>query len=503
MNQLKAGAALSYVSIVLSVVSGLLYTPFMLRMLGQSEYGLFSIAWSVIAYLSVLDLGLGNALMRYTAKFRAEGRLREQEEMFGMFFLLYAGIGLLTLAGGSFVALNVESLFGANMTPTEVERTQIIMWLLTFNLAITFPLSIWGGIATAYERFVFMRGLEIVRVVLNPLIMILLLFMGYKAVALAVVTTLFNVGMLLMSYWYCRHRLKLRLRFARFRWDFLREVAIFSFWIFLGIVMERIYWNTGQFVLGVYSGTAVVAVYAVAVQLTLLFMKFSTAISGVFLPKLTAMVTNGSTDREISDLFIRTGRIQFVVMSFIISAFVVFGRPFIRLWAGEGYSQVYTLLLLFFFALLIPLIQNVGISVLQARAQLKFRSICSVMTALSCLGLSIWSAKEWGLMGCAVATAGALLVGQGLVMNIYYHRRQHIDIPRFWWEILKMAAVPTLLAVIALWATDHFGFNLLRFDVFAAAVGVYALLFILLFWRFGLNASERELLDIRRRKRTA
>lgn len=90
------------------------------------------------------------------------------------------------------------------------------------------------------------------------------------------------------------------------------------------------------------------AVYSVAIQLTQMFMMFSTAISGVFLPKVTAMVTYGGNEKEISDLFIRTGRIQYIVMSFILSAFVVFGRPFIRLWAGEGYEEAYYVSLLFF-----------------------------------------------------------------------------------------------------------------------------------------------------------
>jgi len=89
MNQLKAGAALNYVVIILNMLVGLLYTPYMLRMMGQSEYGLYSLVASVISYLTVLDLGLGNAIVRYTAKFRAEGKTTEQYEMFGMFLVLY------------------------------------------------------------------------------------------------------------------------------------------------------------------------------------------------------------------------------------------------------------------------------------------------------------------------------------------------------------------------------------------------------------------------------
>ena len=67
MNELKSGAALNYAVILLNIIVGLLYTPYMLRALGQSEYGMYSLVASVISCLTVLDLGLGNAVVRYTA----------------------------------------------------------------------------------------------------------------------------------------------------------------------------------------------------------------------------------------------------------------------------------------------------------------------------------------------------------------------------------------------------------------------------------------------------
>ena len=104
--------------------------------------------------------------------------------MFGMFLVLYIGIGLIAMVAGGVLAWNVEGLFSAKMTATEVERTRIMLWLMTFNLAFTFPMSIWGSIMTAYERFVFQRVVSIIRGVLNPIVMVLLLVVGYKAVAM-------------------------------------------------------------------------------------------------------------------------------------------------------------------------------------------------------------------------------------------------------------------------------------------------------------------------------
>ena len=356
-NQLKAGATLNYVVILLNTLVGLIYTPYMLRMLGQSEYGLYSLVASVISYLTVLDLGFGNAIIRYTAKFRAEKKIKEQYEMFGMFLILYFIIGIIAFVFGLALYFNVDNMFGDTMNVVELDHARVMMLILVFNLAFTFPLSIFTSIITAYERFIFPKVVNIIRIVLNTAIMIVLLSMGYKAIAMVVLQTVFNLTTLLLNYVYCKKKLKIEIHFGKFQWGFLKEVSIYSFWIFLNVIMDRIYWSTGQFVLGAVSGTISVSIFAVAIQLQGMYLQFSTAISSVFLPKVTGMVALGDNYKEMSDLFVRTGRIQYMVMSLILFGFVVFGKSFILLWAGKDYVEAYPITLLFFVALIIPLIK--------------------------------------------------------------------------------------------------------------------------------------------------
>ncbi|MFI3279529.1 MAG: oligosaccharide flippase family protein [Rikenellaceae bacterium] len=499
INQLKAGAALSYLIIIFNILIGVLYTPYMLRELGQAEYGLYSLAASLIAYLTLLDLGFGNAIIRYTAKFRAEGREQEQGEMYGMFLKLYVAIGAVALLIGVALMANVGTMFGETMNTTEMQRMRIIIALMSLNLAFTFPLSIFGSIITAYENFLFQRVVSLIRMLLNPAVMVLLLFLGYKAIALVVVTTLFNLGSLMVNWWYCRKRLKVKIRHGKFRWLFFREIFVYSFWIFLNAIMDRIYWSSGQFILGIYKGTVAVAIYAVAIQLQQLYMLFSTAISGVFLPKVTAIASRGEeVERELSDLFIRTGRIQYSVMAFILSGFILLGRPFITLWAGEDYTQAYTITLLFFIPLTVPLIQNLGITILQAQNRMKFRSVLYVSIALASLILSILLAPKYGGVGCAIATAAALVVGQIVVMNIYYHRRIRIDILRFWREIGGMSLVPLLLLALG-WYLGSF-YEISSIGQFVVAAAIFSILYLPLFYRFSLNSYERGLLgDVTRK----
>ena len=238
-NQLKIGVLLNYAIIIINILVGLLYTPYMLRMMGQNEYGLYSLVASIISYLTVLDCGFGNAIIRYTAKFRAEHKIQEQYEMFGMFMVLYSVIGMVSFCIGMILYFNVDAIFKSTLSNKELSEARIMILLMVFNVAFTFPMSIYGSIINAYEHFIFPRTINIIRIFLNTAIMVILLKYGYKAVAMVVVQTVFNILTLILNYIYCKYKLKTKLIFAKFKWSFLKEVSLYSFWIFLFIIMTR------------------------------------------------------------------------------------------------------------------------------------------------------------------------------------------------------------------------------------------------------------------------
>ena len=202
MNQRKWGAVLSYINILASILVGLLYTPVMLRFLGQSEYGLYSLIGALVGYLSVLDMGLGNTIVRYTAKNRVDGTRRREAELNGLFLFLYSVIGLICLAVGAILYCNMETLFGMTLTAGEMTRAKIMMLLLIFNVSFSFPLSIFAAVLTAYERFIFLRISNILRVVINPLLVLPFLYWGYGSVMMVVVSTVLNFACLFANAFY-------------------------------------------------------------------------------------------------------------------------------------------------------------------------------------------------------------------------------------------------------------------------------------------------------------
>ena len=489
VNQLKTGAVLNYVIIGLHILTGLLYTPFMLRSLGRNEYGLYSLVASVITYLTLLDFGFGSAIVRYTAKIRVTGTKEQEWSLYGMFLSSYAILGMIVTIGGVILYLNTDRLFDRAMTPDELAQARTMMGLMVFNLAITFPFSVFGSIITAYERFVFKRILSISRILLSTAVLITVLLLGYKAIGLVVVQTVFSICTLLTNLLYCKFKLKIKITFRNFNFLILREIMMFSFWNFISAIVDRIYWSSGQFILGMYCGTTMVAIYSLAIMLMNLYISMSTSLNSVLLPRLTAMATKYDNDQEISDLFIKTGRLQFCILALILSGFIVLGKQFITLWAGADYHESYIITLIFFLALLCPLIQNVGITILLARGQQKFRSLTYLAIASVCLASEVWLAKKLGAIGCAIAVGTTLLLGQWFIMNIYYKVRQRLDILKFWKQIIKMAIMPCIMTVGGFLIVQRIPVT--NWLTFMLTGIVFVTIYLPLFYKYSMNTYER------------
>ena len=491
-KEIKIGAILSYIIIIVNMIIGVLYTPILTAKLGQSEYGLYSLVTSIISYLTILDFGFGNAIIIYTARYRVNNEKEKQQKLHGMFVLIYSIIGIIAGVIGVIIWLNADTLFANSMSIEEISKAKILLGILTFNLIITFPLSVFSSIITAYEKFVFAKVLNLARIILNPIIMIILLSMGYKSVALVVLTTILNVTTLILNYVYCKKKLKIRLKFGKLDFSILKEIMAYSIWVFLNSIMDKINWALDQFILGVLAGTVAVAVYSVAGNLNQMYMNFSTAISGVLLPRVTEMEERKATEKEFTDVFIKTGRIQYIVMALIMSGFILFGREFINLlWVGSDYDESYFIACLLMIPSTVPLIQNVGLNILQAKNKYKFRVMILLVFAVVNVIVSIILAQIYGGIGAAMGTALSNILGQIIFMNIFYYKKIKIDIPLFWKNIFKMT-IPILIAVIVaiiikkLWIINSA-------IVLIIQIIIYAIIYGILVWSKSMNEDEKNM----------
>lgn len=500
MNQKKAGVLLSYTQTVLSTVISLVYTPVMLRLLGTSEYGLYTLVNGFISNLSLLSFGLGSAYMRYYARAEAKDGEEGVARINGMFMTIFLFIALLSLIVGGILVANVHHIFGAKLTGYEVERARLLMALLVVNIALSFPLSVFSSYITAKERFFFQHLCNLIRTVLNPIVMLPMLLMGWGSVSLVMVMLIMRLFTDVFNYVYCKKKLGLRMSFGHFDFGLLREMFGFSFFIFLNMIIDQVNWTVDTTILGIISGTAATAIYGIGSQIHHYYMTLSTAISGVFTPQINRIVARGGKDcdRELTGLFTRVGRVQFMLLMLVLTGFAFVGMPFVRAWGGEDYAPAYYIALLLMGPVTIPLIQNIGIEIQRAKNQHQFRSKVYIVMALGNVAISVPLGMKFGGVGCALGTAISMIVGNGLVMNWHYQCHIGIDIVHFWKSILSI--VPSMIVPIAL------GFAAVRTVEFAGYAGVltfaapYAAVFCLSLYLLGMNADERSMVKSAARK---
>lgn len=492
INERKLGAILSYIIIVLNMIIGIAYTPFLTKMLGQSEYGLYSLVISIISYLTILDFGFGNAIIIYTSRYKFKGEIEKEQKLHGMFLVIYSIIGILAGIIGIILWKNVDNMFASTMSIEELNKAKTLMLILTFNLILTFPLSIFTSIITAYEKFVFLKILNIIRILLNPIIMILLLNFGFKSIALVVLNTIFNLGTLLIGYIYCKKNLKIKMKFGNMDFAVLKEITFYSFWIFINSIMDKINWSLDQFILGIFAGTTSVAIYSIAAQLNNMYLNFSIAISGVLLPKVAAMEEKKASDKEFSDLFVKTGRIQYLILALIITGFVLYGQEFInKMWVGPNYSQAYIIACILMIPATISLTQNIGLNIIQAKNQYKFRVIVLFIFSIINIIISIILSKKYGGVGAAIGTAISIILGQIIFMNIFYYKKTRIDIPRYWKNIIVMT-IPIFFAMIIGFIIKLI-FPIDKNLILLLQISMYSAIYICLVWIFAMNNYEKEI----------
>ena len=491
MNQRKAGVILSYVNMGLQTLIGFIYIPMLLAFLSKEQYGLYQLVGSMIAYIAVMDFGLANTTIRYYSLYLAQKDVQKQENLLATMLRLYMGIAGAIIGVGVVLLYVLLPFYTQTLTAADLITAKYVYWIMLFNLAIVIPGNIFLAIIQSHEKFIFLRCAGLLNIVLQPCLVFAVLHFRASIVALVIVQTVCNLSLFMANAYYSIFKLKARFHLHKWEGKFVREILFFSFFIFLNAIMDQVYWKTGQLILGAVIGTAVVAVYSVTVQLCMSFMGFSANISGVFLPKLSALAAQEDM-REINAIFLKVGRLQFYIVMLIFWGFVLFGRQFLHLWVGDSFMPAYTYAVILMAALIIPLVQNTGILILQAKNKHAFRAVVFVIIALLNVCISIPLAKEYGALACAWVTAGCLLVGQGLILNIYY-AKLGIKIVSFFGHILKIFFAMLLPVGIAGWL-------LMRLPAQPSVVmlGVQIVCFILLYgltmWALAMNPYEKNLI---------
>lgn len=488
MSQLKIGAILSYGNIILSNVMGLLLTPFIIRSLGDSEYGLYTLIGSLIAYLSLMDLGIANTVVRYVSKYRAQEDKESEYNFLGTTLLIYLFISVVLLIAGTVVYFNLGEIFKKSLSEGELEKARIMFIILLFNLTIALPSSVLTAVCNGYERFIFPRALSAIRSLVRVAVIFAVLSMGGKAISLVIIDTILSLLIIITTLVFVSKKLSVKFRFNQVNKTMVNNIFSYSVWIFILSITSQFQWQGGQLMLGIISNTTEVAIYGVGIMLGTYYGAFSSAIAGVFLPKATFMVVNNAAPAELTTMMIRVGRLSLLVLLFILGGFFLYGQQFILLWVGETYIKSWAVALMIMAVYTIPLVQSFGNSLLEANKRVSFKAITYLIfiTAGTVSGYFLYD--YFGSLGMVIGVCS----GWGIsivILNIYYQKVLKLEMTRFFSKLFgKMIFLFALVVAIG-WFLNYW--KLSGWGGLLVHVVLYSIVYIVIMFRFGLSAEER------------
>lgn len=494
MNR-KIGVLFSYLLMLVEILSNLLFTPLLIRSLGKAEYGIYSWVMSITAYLYLLDLGVGNSIVKYAAQYRIQKAEKKQRNFLGVITIFYFVIGIIIIGLGILLESNFGMILNKGFDQYEIQMAKKLFWIAVLNAAATLFFGAYQKILLAYERFSLTKSLDMLKVLLRMILGIAALNYGGKSYMIVSIHFGVTVVVGMVSIVFVVKRLKIYPSINKIDKGFLKEIVGFSSVMFLQVLATQLNSMVDQVLIGILvpSATVILAVYGTGALIPQYVQSISANINGVLMPGIVRMVEEKKNIWYIEKEMIRISRIVFSILAFIGVVFGVFGKLFFLLWAGPGYEDSFWVAIIILVPQILILSQGIGTQILWAMNQHRLQSYLKLAVAVANIGLSIIMIRWNPLLGATLATAVTLVAGDICVMNIVYRKCIKISIGRYYAGILKGVWCSLAAAGIAGIAVKMIlPQNILGF---ISGCAIMTLVYIMAELKFGMSEYEKSLVN--------
>lgn len=490
-RQIRLGALISYAAIVLNIIIGFVYTPWMIKQIGKSDYGLYILVTAFLSYF-VMDFGLGQTIARFLTKYKLEGDSLKINQILGLtskFYLVINAFILLTLV---LIYFFIQNIF-VELNSLEIDKFKIVFIIAGGFSLLSFPFMPLDGVLIAYERFVLLKICDVISKLGVVVFMIIALILGYKLFALVAINAAVGLLIIVIKFIYLSKTTRIKIDFSYKSKSLLKELFKFSFWISVIGIAQRLLINIAPLILGIFSGTTQIAIFSIGIIIEGYTWTFAHALNGLFLPKVSRLDTEENNLHEITNLMIRVGRIQLVLMGLLMIGLITLGKEFIQLWMGNDFKESYYIFVLLIAPGFITLTQEIAYTYLFVKNELKYRAIMFVTAALLSVVVSVVLAPHYGAFGCAIGIFTATMLCHVVGMNYIYWKVIKLEIPRFFKECFLNMLIPLFLTFIFGFGLNYF-FIANNFFLFGSKIILLTFFYGIMMWLVALRMDEKQLI---------
>ncbi len=467
-------------------------TPYIIRTLGTSQYGIYTLVGALIPYFTLLDLGLSRTVTRYVAHYRAVGDRDSEQRFIATAVRLYIIIIAILLVLGFILYQSVDILWGKHFNQEELHDIKLMILIVVVSQSIIIPGNIFTAICNGSEHFAFPRLIQPIKYILRALCVVLLLWQGEKATALILLDAILNIAVVLATYIYVR-KLYNNLSLLSNKQTKLGPVLKYSLWITLYSTTYTLQWNIAQLITGMTNTTTWVGITGVGILLGSMYGYFAETINRMMMPQAARLIESHPTAHQLTADMIRTGRIVAIPQLCILGGFILFGKNFITLWAGEIYAPAYPITLIMMVLGFVQLTQDYGNSLLEAKGVVRTMSIYNFIVIFAGALVSYFVSQQYGAIGMMLVLGGSTIVVT-LANNIYYKKKLRLNTATYFRATYAKAVAITSLVVVIIELIKEYILPTHTWIGILLGCILYILIFAILIYTIVLTSEEKQLI---------
>lgn len=448
-NTILRNIGSNWIGFAVNAIVVLLLTPFVLRELGESRFGIWAITSSIIGYYGLLDFGVRGSINQFLTRFVAVG---DYDAASGC---MSTAIAALSAVGLACAALTVGAAYFAPQLlnfPAETEKEAFWCILIVgLTSSLQFGFFPFMSVFLATQRFDLANLIGVSTRLLSALLVYIALEEGYGLIGISVATCGASVVDYLVRWRVARQLLPALVvstrRISRAR---LHELASFGVWTFLLSVNAFLFQHGQPLIIAALMPIAAVGYYALVVGLFQQIIGVLAPIGQVMYPVAAGMHAQG--DRaSLERLYHEGSRLIMLAMICVVLIAAFWAPDFYRLWIGDKYldgseyPSVALLLRLLLISIVSNYVSNIAAQILMGAGHVRPFALLLICGSILNIGLVLVLIRPYGLLGVATATVIASIVVDLIAIPIMLQRMLGLRVMDF---VRKACARPTVVGML-------------------------------------------------------
>jgi O-antigen/teichoic acid export membrane protein len=485
------GSVLRVTSLVATTLVALFLMPFLVHRLGDKAYGYWTLIGAVLGYYGVLDLGIGSAVQYQVAKALGDKNPDTANRIISTAFHIFAAVGLFIFLSTLVLALVARTFI---TTDSDVHIFRAVLVIVGIGFALGFPGRAFVGALSAHLRLDLCAAVSILVLIIRTTLIVVAIRRGGGIIALAVIALLTDI--LTYTCYYLLLRTvqgNLRISPALASFQSVKELFHYSWYSLIIQLSDQLRFSIDGWMVGIFVGVSAVTHYAIGSRLSHAFMALLIAILGILSPWFSQLW--GTSDLNgIRRVFVLGTRASAAISTIIACTLIFYGRPFIARWMGTAYLDSYRPLVLLVAAIFFDVSQLPSVSYLYGVSRHRFLAFLTLAEAIANVGLSIYWARKFGLVGVALGTLVPIAVAKVFIQPAYVCRHLGLSLEKYYFDLLGRSIIPTALTSFLIWVFLFRKFTFPNVITVCVAMAFQALVLATVAFFVAFNKTDKKML---------